>query len=83
MRQGDPISSLLFVLVMDVLSKLLDEGAMNRIFRLHSMCDDPLITHISFADDVLVLQWSGGISSRYPLNYTALQDNLWSELELQ
>ena len=53
LRQGDHISSLLFVLVMDVLSKMLDEGARNNRFRSHPSCEEPLITHLSFADDVL------------------------------
>lgn len=54
LRQGDPISSLLFVLAMDILSKMLDKGAMNHVFGLHPLGDAPLITHISFADDVLL-----------------------------
>lgn len=54
LRQGDPISSLLFVLAMDVLSKMLDAGAVNNRFRPHPSCEEPLITHLSFAYDVLV-----------------------------
>lgn len=54
LRQGDPISSLLFVLVMDILSKVLDRGAVNGRFGIHPKCDVPLITHLSFADDVLL-----------------------------
>lgn len=54
LRQGDPISSLLFVIAMDVLSKMLDEGAINGRFGIHPECDAPLITHLSFADDVLI-----------------------------
>ncbi|KAJ0251089.1 Reverse transcriptase domain-containing protein [Hirschfeldia incana] len=54
LRQGDPISSLLFVLAMDILSKLLHMGATYYVFGLHPKCNAPLITHISFADDVLL-----------------------------
>lgn len=54
LRQGDPISSLLFVLAMDVLSKMLDEGVLNKRFKPHPSCEAPLITHLSFTDDVLV-----------------------------
>ena len=39
---------------MDVLSKLLDKGAVDGTFGLHPKCDSPLITHLSFADDVLI-----------------------------
>lgn len=54
LRQSDPISSLLFVLIMDVLSRMLDKGAIDNMFRLHPRCHAPLVTHLSFADDVLV-----------------------------
>ncbi|CAD5328526.1 unnamed protein product [Arabidopsis thaliana] len=54
LRQGDPISSLLFVLAMDVLSKKLDRGVMTNRFGLHPDYEVPLITHLSFADDVLI-----------------------------
>lgn len=54
LRQGDPISSLLFVIAMDVLSKMLDKGAVEGRFGIHPECEAPLITHLSFADDVLI-----------------------------
>ncbi|KAG7588723.1 Zinc finger CCHC-type superfamily [Arabidopsis suecica] len=53
-RQGDPMSSHLFVLVMDILAKSLDLGAIEGRFSLHPKCSAPLITHLSFADDVLI-----------------------------
>ncbi|WZZ89708.1 hypothetical protein YC2023_118287 [Brassica napus] len=54
LRQGDPISSLLFVIAMDVLSKMLDRRTIEGRFGIHPECDAPLITHLSFADDVLI-----------------------------
>lgn len=54
LRQGDPLSSTLFVLAMDILSKYLDKAAISQIFIPHSTCLDPLVTHLSFADDVLI-----------------------------
>ncbi|CAL9217574.1 unnamed protein product, partial [Arabidopsis halleri] len=53
-RQGDPMSSHLFVLVMDILAKSLDRGAVNGLFSPHPRCLAPLVTHLIFADDVLV-----------------------------
>lgn len=38
---------------MDILSKVLDRGLVNERFGIHPKCDAPLITHLSFADDVL------------------------------
>ncbi|CAA7042276.1 unnamed protein product [Microthlaspi erraticum] len=54
LRQGDPISSSLFVLSMDILSKLLDKAVLSGNLRPHPFCVDPLITHLSFTDDVLI-----------------------------
>lgn len=39
---------------MDVVSKMLDGGAVNQVFKPHPSCDAPLITHFCFADDVLI-----------------------------
>lgn len=54
LRQGDPISSLLFVMAMDVLSKMLGKGNINQVFKPHPSCEAPLITRLSFSDDVLI-----------------------------
>ncbi|XP_010513664.1 PREDICTED: uncharacterized protein LOC104789708 [Camelina sativa] len=54
LRQGDSISAPLFTLVMDILSKKLDIAAVQNSFKPHPLCVDPLITHLSFADDLLV-----------------------------
>lgn len=54
LRQGDPISSSLFVMAMDILSKNIDTAAQAHSFRPHPKCRYPLITHLSFADDMLI-----------------------------
>lgn len=54
LRQGDPISSSLFVIVMDILSKKLDQAALLHQFVPHPKAIDPLVTHLSFADDMLI-----------------------------
>lgn len=54
LRQGDPLSSSLFVMAMDILSKELDISVREGKFGAHPSCLDPLVTHLSFADDLLI-----------------------------
>lgn len=54
LRQGDSISPYLFLLVMEALSKLLEQAADRDQLRLHPMCSEPRLTHLLFADDLLV-----------------------------
>ncbi|KAJ0752293.1 putative RNA-directed DNA polymerase [Helianthus annuus] len=60
LRQGDPISPFLFILVMDVLSCLIDkaksEGLINR---MKTPNNGPIISHLFYADDAIILgEWS-------------------------
>lgn len=39
---------------MDVRSKKLDHGAVEHVFKPHPLCYAPLVTHLNFADDLLI-----------------------------
>ncbi|KAE8731497.1 hypothetical protein F3Y22_tig00002840pilonHSYRG01484 [Hibiscus syriacus] len=53
-RQGDPLSPYLFVIVINVLSRLLDRAAGHGVFRFHPKCHRISLTNLYFADDLLV-----------------------------
>ncbi|XP_062089600.1 uncharacterized protein LOC133796134 [Humulus lupulus] len=55
LRQGDPISPLLFVLVMDYLTRALHGAAKDKQFRFHLLCKTLNITNLCFADDLLIM----------------------------
>jgi hypothetical protein len=55
LRKGDPISPYLFVIAMDGLSLLLEEAAIhNPFFDFHPKCSSLKLTHLCFADDLLI-----------------------------
>nr|GFA57399.1 RNA-directed DNA polymerase, eukaryota, reverse transcriptase zinc-binding domain protein [Tanacetum cinerariifolium] len=55
LRQGDPISSYLFTLVMEVLNLLMKKNTQEKSgFRFHYGCKELNITHLCFADDLMV-----------------------------
>ncbi|XP_039069137.1 uncharacterized protein LOC120215551 [Hibiscus syriacus] len=53
-RKGDPLSPYLFVLAMNVLSKMLNIAASKGVFAFHPKCKKIGLTHLSFADDLLI-----------------------------
>ncbi|PWA89784.1 RNA-directed DNA polymerase, eukaryota, Reverse transcriptase zinc-binding domain protein [Artemisia annua] len=56
LRQGDPISPYLFTLVMEVFTLLMAKNAQqNGNFKFHKGCKELKLTHMGFADDLLVV----------------------------
>lgn len=53
-RQGDPLSLFLFVIAMEVLSRLLEIAARHGIFKFHPKYSKVKFTHLIFADDLLI-----------------------------
>ncbi|XP_038990950.1 uncharacterized protein LOC120113971 [Hibiscus syriacus] len=53
-RKGDPLSPYVFVLAMNVLSSLLNLAAEKRVFNFHPKCRKVGLTHLCFADDLLI-----------------------------
>ena len=62
LRQGDPISPLLFVLVMEYLSRTLKCMGQLTDFQCHPMCKKLKLTHLIFADDFMIF-YKGNINS--------------------
>lgn len=54
LRQGDPMSPLLFVIGMKYLSRLLQCASLDPAFKIHPRCAPLKLTHLSLADDLML-----------------------------
>ena len=54
LRLGDPLSPLLFTLVMETFSGILRKNMASSAFKYHWRCHKTKVSHLSFADDLLL-----------------------------
>ncbi|GAA0186769.1 hypothetical protein LIER_34057 [Lithospermum erythrorhizon] len=57
LRQGDPMSPALFLLCIEYLSRLLKAKTQGDRFRFHPRCEGFHITHLAFADDLMLFSY--------------------------
>ncbi|XP_074277614.1 uncharacterized protein LOC141601250 [Silene latifolia] len=62
LRQGDPISPLLFTITMEYLSRILSYVTSTMNFKHHPLCGHMKLNHLMFADDLLLFS-KGDITS--------------------
>ena len=63
MRQGDPMSPYLFVIIVDFLTQLPNHIISRaEIFKYHWRCDKFVISHLCFVDDLLIF-FHGNLNS--------------------
>lgn len=72
LRQGDPLSPILFVMMMNILSLMLNRAALSGSFGYHQHCADQQLTHLCFADDLLI--FTEGTESSLEGVFTVLSD---------
>lgn len=54
-RQGDPLSPYIFVICMEVLSRILDKAFKEKLIAFHPHCEKIGLTRLCFADNLIIL----------------------------
>lgn len=81
LRQGDPLSPYLFVLSMEVFSRLLHSRFDTGYISYHPRTAELNISHLMFADDVMVF-FNGGSSSLHGITEALDDFASWSSLKI-
>lgn len=80
LRQGDYIFPYLFIMLIEVLSRLLDKAESDGTYRLHPLCSSLKLTHLLFVDDLLVFS-DGTSASTSGIKAVMNQFKEWSRLD--